>query len=197
MLSLEQGRKLINLARDSILSYFSKKEMKAKDDMKKEFGERRGAFVTLNKNGQLRGCIGFSDATYPLYETIIRAARNAAFSDPRFPPVDKEELNDISIEISVLTPPRLVEVRNPEDLIKNIRIGKDGLIIVSTFNTGLLLPQVATEYKWDAGTFLGQTCIKAGLPADSWRNFDSCRVYKFQSQVFGEESPGGDVKQIV
>ena len=197
MLSLEQGRKLITLARDSISSYFSRKEVKASSDIKKEFGERMGAFVTLNKDDHLRGCIGFSDAIYPLYEAIAKAARAAAFSDPRFPPVDKEEFQEISIEVSALTPPRLIEVRNPEDLIKKIEIGKDGLIVIGTFNSGLLLPQVAVEYKWNAKTFLDQTCVKAGLPADSWRDFGSCRVYKFQSQVFSEERHSGNVKQIL
>lgn len=195
MLTLEEGEKLIKLARDSISTYFAKKELKAPSSIKKEFGESRGVFVTLNKHGELRGCIGFSDAIYPLYEAIIKAARSAAFSDPRFPPLGKEELNDISIEVSVLTLPRLIEVRNPEDLTSNIQIGKDGLMVVSTFNSGLLLPQVAIEHKLDTKTFLDQTCVKAGLPADSWQNFDSCRVYKFQSQVFSEESPGGNVKQ--
>ena len=197
MLSLEQGRKLIKLARDSISSYFSKKELKVMDDIRKEFGERRGVFVTLNKESHLRGCIGFSDAVYPLYDAIVKAARSAAFSDPRFPRVDKEEFHDISIEVSVLTPPKLIEVRNPEDLAKKIEIGKDGLIVIGTFNSGLLLPQVAVEYKWDTKTFLNQTCVKAGLPADSWHDFGSCRVYKFQSQVFSEDMPNGNVKQIL
>ncbi len=197
MLSLEQGKELIKLARDSILTYFSKKEIKVSRETKQEFGEKSGVFVTLNKNAQLRGCIGFSDAIYPLYEAITKAARSAAFSDPRFPPVEKEEFNDISIEVSVLTSPRLIEVRNPRELVKNIQIGKDGLIVVGVFNSGLLLPQVAVEYNWDSETFLNQTCLKAGLPADSWRNFDVCRVYRFQSIVFSEESPGGNVKQVM
>lgn len=197
MLSLEQGKKLIDLARGSILSYFSKKGMTASRDIKQEFGERRGVFVTLNKNGQLRGCIGFSDAAFPLYETIIKAAQSAAFSDPRFPPIDKEEFNEVTIEVSVLTLPRLIEVRNPEDLIKKIEAGKDGLIAVGTFNSGLLLPQVAIEQKWDAKTFFDQTCVKAGLPADSWKDFDNCRMYKFQSQVFAEQAPSGEVKQQI
>jgi len=197
MLSMEQGKRLIKLARDSILSRFSRREFSADRDTKKEFGERRGAFVTLNKHGQLRGCIGFSDAVYPLHEAVVNAAKSAAFSDPRFPPVDKDEFNEVTIEVSVLTLPRLIEVRNPEELVKKIEIGKDGLIAVGTFNQGLLLPQVASEYKWDAKTFLSQTCVKAGMPSDSWRDFDNCRVYKFQSQVFSEESPSGEVRQLL
>ncbi len=197
MLSLEQGIKLINLARDSILSYFSKKDMKASSDIKQEFGEKRGAFVTLNKHGQLRGCIGFSDAAFPLYGAIIKAAQSAAFSDPRFPPVEKDEFNEISIEVSVLTLPSRIEVRNPEDLVKKIEVGKDGLIAIGTFNQGLLLPQVAVEQKWDAKTFLDQTCVKAGLPTDSWKDFDNCRIYKFQSEVFAEQAPSGEVKQQI
>lgn len=197
MLTLMQGRKLIMLARDSIVTYFSKRNPRISKDIKDEFSKKRGVFVTLNKEGKLRGCIGFPEPTYVLYEAVINAARSAAFSDPRFPPLDKEELGSIAIEVSVLTTPRLIEVRNPEDVLKMIRVGKDGLIVRSTFNSGLLLPQVAVEYKWDAKTFLEQTCIKAGLPANIWLDFDACRVYKFQSQVFSERSPNGQVEQLL
>lgn len=197
MLTLVQGRKLITLARDSIVTYFSKKNPRVSKEIKDEFSEKRGIFVTLSKEGKLRGCIGFPEPIYALYEAVINAARSAAFSDPRFPPLDKDEIDRITIEVSVLTAPRLIEVRNPEDIVKKIKVGKDGLIVRGTFNSGLLLPQVAVDYKWDAKTFLEQTCVKAGLPANTWADFDACRIYKFQSQVFSEKSPNGQVEQLL
>jgi len=197
MVSLKQGKELVNLARQSIKAYFSKKKLKISPTIKRDFSGLNGVFVTLNKHGNLRGCIGFPDPIYPLYEGVVKASQSAAFSDPRFPPMEESELNDITMEVSVLTRPSVIEVRNPEDYIKNIRIGKDGLIIRGTFSSGLLLPQVAVEYKWDAKTFLDQTCVKAGLPPETWHDFDSCRVYKFQSQVFSEKSPSGEVVQLI
>jgi len=197
MIKLEQAKKLIKLARDSISSYFSDSSVEVSDDIKKGFSDVLGVFVTLNKQGDLRGCIGFPEPVYPLYEGIIKAARSAAFSDPRFPSVSEEEIKDISIEISVLTKPILVEVEKASDYIKEVKVGRDGLIIRSGFGSGLLLPQVATEYKWDSKTFLEQTCVKAGLDRDSWQDIEGVKVYRFQSQVFSEEGPMGEVKQVM
>lgn len=195
MFTLEQGKELVMVARESIRSYFLKKEPKIKAG--KEFSENMGVFVTLNKDGQLRGCIGFPEPIYPLYDAVVKAARNAAFSDPRFMPLEKNELDSVTIEVTVLSLPRLIEVRNPEDLPKNIVIGREGLLVKGTFNSGLLLPQVAVEYKWNATEFLNQVCTKAGLPPESWREFDKCRIYKFQGQVFSELGPNGEVKQLI
>ncbi len=197
MLTLEQGKKLIKLARDSIVAYFSKKDADADKTVKKEFSSNQGVFVTLNAGGQLRGCIGFPEPAYPLYDGVIKAARSAAFSDPRFMPLTEKEFKGVSVEVSVLTPPKVIEVRNPEDYTKKIKIGRDGLIVKGTFNSGLLLPQVAVEQKWNAKTFLDQTCVKAGLEPSTWQDFDACRVYSFQSQVFSEQSPNGEVKQVM
>ena len=197
MLTLEQGKKLIKLARGSIAAYFSKKDFKADKLIKDEFSFNAGVFVTLNVSGQLRGCIGFPEPVYALYDGIIKAARSAAFSDPRFMPLIEKEFNSVSVEVSVLTPPKIIEVRNPEDYTKMIKIGRDGLIVKGTFNSGLLLPQVAVEQKWNAKTFLDQTCVKAGLEPSTWQDFDSCRVYSFQGQVFSEQSPNGEVKQLM
>lgn len=193
MLSLEQGKKLVKLAREAISAYISKKKLKIKDEIKKEFSIFSGAFVTLEKNGLLRGCIGITNAVYPLYQAVAENAVNAAFSDPRFPPLDNEELDKITISVSVLTNPTRIDVRNPGDYVKQIQIGRDGLLIRGVFSSGLLLPIVAVEQQWDPETFLDQTCLKAGLPADSWRNFNTCRVYKFQTDVFSEKSPNGEV----
>jgi uncharacterized protein (TIGR00296 family) len=196
MIKLEQAKKLIKLARDSISSYFSDGDVKD-DEVKKEFSEVLGVFVTLNKDGELRGCIGFPEGVYPLYEGVIKAARSAAFSDPRFIPVIEDDLKDITIEISILTKPEKISVKDSEEYINEIKVGRDGLIVKGPFNSGLLLPQVATEYKWDSKTFLGQTCVKAGLKADSWHDLKQCSIYRFQSQVFSEVAPNAEVKQIM
>jgi len=195
MLTLEQGKKLVDLARDSIVSYFKKDILKANGSLKKEFSELTGCFVTIYKGNVLRGCIGFPEPIYPLYKGIIKAASEAAFGDPRFPPLSKQEFPQIRIEISVLTPPRLLHVRNPEEYSQLIRIGKDGLVVRGTYNSGLLLPQVAVDHKWDFKTFLNQTCLKAGMDMDSWQNFDECRVYRFQSEVFDEKIPNGAINK--
>ena len=110
--------------------------------------------------------------------------------------VSKKEFEKVNIEVSVLTVPHLIEVRNPEDYINNIKVGRDGLIIKGTFESGLLLPQVAVEYNWDPTTFLNQTCVKAGLDANAWRDFDNIRVYSFQSEVFKEQVKGEVVKVL-
>jgi MEMO1 family protein len=142
--------------------------------------ENRGAFVTIKKHGELRGCIGYIVAVKPLVETVQEMAVSAALRDPRFPPVDKSELKDLELEISVLTP--IVKVEDPS----TIQVGRDGLIIRRGPYQGLLLPQVATEYGWDRDTFLAQTCRKAGLPPDTWKK-PGTEIFSFSAEVFGEE----------
>ncbi len=139
--------------------------------------EPRGAFVTLHKNGQLRGCIGQIRATKPLYETVAEMAYAAAFEDPRFPPLRAEELPYIDIEISVLTPFKKISD------VKEIEIGKHGLMIRKDGYSGLLLPQVPVEWKWDLREFLEHTCIKAGLNKDAWKDKDT-EIYVFSAEVF-------------
>lgn len=177
------GKLLIKLARGSISSYFLQKEPDT--SAVKHFSDRQGVFVTLYKNKQLMGCIGFPEPVFPLFEAIIKSARSAAFEDPRFPPLKKEELKHIKIEISVLSVPTLIEVEKPEDYFKKIKIGKDGLIIRSSLGSGLLLPQVATEYNWGVKEFLGHLCEKAWLKQDAWKNTNN-QIYKFQAQIFRE-----------
>lgn len=139
--------------------------------------EKRGAFVTLHKNGQLRGCIGYVHAVKPLAETINDMALAAAFQDPRFPPVKKDELPDLDIEMSVLTPMKRIMD------INEIEVGKHGLMMIKGSSSGLLLPQVATQYNWDRNTFLSQTCYKAGLPMDAWKD-DDIEIYIFSAEIF-------------
>lgn len=146
-------------------------------------GEKRGGFVTLNMNGRLRGCIGYIDAVKPLFETVGEMAHSAAFSDYRFEPVSKDDVDDLLIEISVLTPVR--ETKDPSE----IEVGRHGIIISAKGRRGLLLPQVAVEYGWDRDTFLEHTCVKAGLPPDAWKDAGTT-IEIFSAEIFSEKEMG-------
>jgi len=139
--------------------------------------EMRGAFVSLHKRGQLRGCIGHIQGTKPLYQTVEEMAAAAAFEDPRFNPVAVEELKELELEISVLTPLRRIQD------IAEIEVGKHGIYIKKGFHSGLLLPQVATQYNWERMTFLEETCRKAGLPRNAWKEKDA-EIYLFSADIF-------------
>jgi AmmeMemoRadiSam system protein A len=139
--------------------------------------EKRGAFVTLHEAGRLRGCIGNIRGGRPLHETVAEMAEEAAFHDPRFEPVSDDEIQGLDIEISVLTPLQRI------DRIEEIEVGKHGIYIEKGFLSGLLLPQVATEYGWDRKTFLEQTCYKAGLHRDAWEDKDT-KIYIFSADIF-------------
>ncbi len=149
-------------------------DVEIKSDVLKE---KRGAFVSLHRHGNLRGCIGYIHPSKPLYQTVQEMAIAAAFNDPRFGPVSHNELDDLDIEISVLTPMKKIED------IKEIEIGKHGLYIINKHHHGLLLPQVATNYGWNKKTFLEQTCMKAGLPKDAWMDNDT-EIYIFSADIF-------------
>ncbi len=139
-----------------------------------------GAFVTLKKEGALRGCIGHITASKPLFETVREVAVSAAFEDPRFPPLAKDEWSATAIEISVLSP--FEKITDAE----RIRVGTHGIMIRRGYRSGLLLPQVATEQGWDRDTFLTHTCFKAGLPADAWKSPETS-IEIFSAIVFHEE----------
>jgi AmmeMemoRadiSam system protein A len=139
--------------------------------------EKMGAFVTLKKRGQLRGCIGHIIGNKPLYKIVGEMAVAAAFNDPRFNPVTQAELSDLEIEISVLTPLRRIKH------VDEIEVGKHGILMRKGFYSGLLLPQVATENGWDRKTFLEYTCLKAGLPKDAWKDKETI-IYVFSAEVF-------------
>jgi uncharacterized protein len=183
MISEGEGKLLVNLAKESISCCFNNKNPDITNV--KKFSEKQGVFVTLTKNNQLRGCIGFPEPIFPLYKAVTKASIAAAFEDPRFPPLQKQEFKDVKIELSVLTVPTIVEVKNPEDYLKKIKIGRDGLIIRSSIGSGLLLPQVATEYGWDVKTFLEHLCEKAWLDKKAWKDLNN-KIYKFQAQIFTE-----------
>jgi len=172
----EDGRKLLKLARQSIEEEFSSKKPEMPEG--KQFRQARGVFVTLHKKGNLRGCIGFPYPSLSLNEAVYKAAKQAAFSDFRFLPLKQEEMKEIRIEISILTLPQ-------ECSVKDIKIGKDGLICNYLGYQGLLLPQVASEYKMDRIQFLECLCNKAGLPNNNWQN-KNFKLWKFQAQIFKE-----------
>jgi AmmeMemoRadiSam system protein A len=173
---------LLQVARDSISAQLKGKAgtpVKATAPVLEEF---RGAFVSLHRRGQLRGCIGYIDAVKPLLQTVLEMAPAAAFQDPRFRPLQADELADLEIEISVLTPMRLVKSTD------EIEVGQHGLYIVKGLNRGLLLPQVATQYHWDRQTFLEQTCNKAGLPSNAWKDSDT-QIFIFRAEIFTDHPP--------
>lgn len=185
-LAEEEGKKGLQLAREAIEQYLSDSmKMKQKNGLPVSFEEERGVFVTLNKYGTLRGCIGYPYPVFKLKEAIIDAAISAAVNDPRFQAVTEEELTDITIELTVLTVP-LVLKEQPKELPKHIEIGKHGLIVKKGLYQGLLLPQVATEHNWSSEEFLCESCWKAGLPQDAWLDEDT-EVSIFEGQIFKEE----------
>lgn len=174
---------LLSLARTTIESEFTGTEAAVPAPSSPLMSERRGAFVTLTRKGQLRGCIGYIEAVKPLVETIREMAVAAAFKDWRFPPLREAELDDISIEISVLSPIR--RINDPSA----VEVGTHGLIITRGANRGLLLPQVAIEWNWDRQTFLRQTCVKAGLPEDAWMK-EGTTIEVFSADIFSEKEFG-------
>lgn len=179
-LNEQEKKTLMKLARDTIEMYVREAKKPPLPGATGNLGEKAGAFVTLHKKGQLRGCIGHIVGTIPLVETVQEMAVAAAAQDPRFDPVTLQELNDIDIEISVLSPLRRVKD------VSEIEVGKHGILMGRGFNQGLLLPQVATEWKWDRETFLENTCVKAGLPTDAWKDPETI-IEIFSAQVFGEK----------
>ena len=168
---------LHKIAYESIKSKLEGRPFSLEYEITPNLAQKRGAFVTLHKFGELRGCIGNIVGIKPLHETVKEMARAAAFEDPRFTPLRPEELKDIDIEISVLTP--LKKVKN----IDEIQVGKHGIYIKKGFYSGLLLPQVAVEYNWDRYTFLDNTCMKAGLPPGCWKDPET-EIYIFSADVF-------------
>ncbi len=180
ILSLEEQTTLLQIARETIGAVtHQQRPVMNKDYQHTVFNEKFGAFVTLHKNKQLRGCIGYVQAVKPLLETIMEMAEAAALRDPRFDPVEKHEVDDLEIEISVLTPMHRLSS------IEEIHIGEHGLYIEKGYRRGLLLPQVATENEWDVETFLQHTCIKAGLKESAWKD-QNADIFIFSAQIFTE-----------
>lgn len=193
LISVIEGAELVTLARTAVEKYLLESVVIGSE---KDMQQKAGIFVTLNyvttsKKEYLRGCIGFPLPEKPVYQGVIEAAIAAATEDPRFPPLDKHEIDNIIFEVSILTPPQEIRV-NPADYGKEIQIGRDGLILHWRFGSGLLLPQVAVELKWDVKEYLSNICYKAGAPPDVWLDRGS-KLYKFQAAVFKEVEPRGKV----
>ena len=178
MLNEGQKERLLQIARRSIEEYFSSGKAPELTETDPTLIEKKGAFVTITKGGTLRGCIGYIEPIKPLYQTISEMAIQAAVGDPRFPAMDERELKEVRLEISVLSPLRKID--DPSQ----IEVGTHGIMLRQGFNSGLLLPQVATEYGWGREEFLENTCYKAGLPPDAWKK--GAEISIFSADVFGE-----------
>ena len=179
-LTEEEKKALLKIARHTLENYLKEGKIPEFKVDSEKLKEKRGVFVTLKKNGELRGCIGRIVADTPLYLAVSKMAIEAAIGDPRFRPVSFSELKDIEIEISVLSP--FEKVKSLDEIV----VGRDGLMIQRGFYSGLLLPQVPTEYGWDKKTYLEHLCLKAGLPPTAY-NDEDVTIYKFTALVFSEK----------
>jgi AmmeMemoRadiSam system protein A len=176
--SAEERKLLLRLAHDSIISALEHRELSLHPPSD-HLAELRGAFATLYKNEELRGCVGYVLPSCSVYRAVAETARAAAFGDNRFPPVTKDEAPLLEVELSVLSQPRPIPT-------EDIEIGCHGLLVSWHGRRGLLLPQVAVEHEWSRETFLEQTCRKAGLPADAWQK--GATIEAFTAEIFGEKS---------
>lgn len=176
--SREERTELLRLAHESILSALEQRELSLEPPTE-HFAEPRGAFTSLYLDGALRGCVGYVLPVSAVYRTVAETARAAAFEDMRFPPVKLEEARNLTVELSILSPPQAISA---DDIV----IGRHGLLITMNADRGLLLPQVSMEHNWDRVKFLEQACRKAGLPIDAWQK--GATIEAFTAEVFGEKS---------
>ena len=198
--TVADGKELIQFARDNI-EYFLKnnKRIIVPEIIKEKYKENYGAFITLNSynvsGNPLRGCIGYIEPKYSLYDVIHKVSISSATEDTRFSSVSIDEMDNITIEISILTPPKMIEVNTPNEYLEKIVIGRDGLISERGMRRGLLLPQVPIDHdrNWDVETFLNHTCSKAWLPSDAWKDIKGTKIYSFQAIIFEEKTPMGEV----
>ena len=192
-ISEKDGKFLVKTARAIITEYLETGSNKELDQQfQKDFSFKSGVFVTLKNSNGLRGCIGYPLPEKKLFNALNDASIAAAIEDPRFPPVKFEELDSITVEVTVLSPPTRIQVDNSLEYLSKIKIGQDGLIVKYGYNSGLLLPQVPIEYGWNEREYLEHTCEKAGLPKDFWEN-NEIEIQKFQGIVFKEKNPNGEV----
>lgn len=179
------GTKAVRLARDAIISETTGVPMNAFEE-----SGPSGAFVTIRKfpSGDLRGCIGYPEPVFPMNEAIVRSARSACH-DPRFPDLMENELDNVTVEVTILTVPERI-TSDPSQLVKDIIIGRDGLMIEHRGRRGLLLPQVPVEWNWNVIEYLQNLSLKAGLREDEWKN---STIYRFEGLIFHEKEPNGEV----
>ncbi|MFH2056533.1 MAG: AmmeMemoRadiSam system protein A [bacterium] len=174
-----EKRAMLQLARRTIEARLHGKSAPKFEPDSERLRDNGAAFVTLHSDGELRGCIGYTEAFQPLFQTVQECAVSAAFADPRFHPLLLQEYPSITLEISVLTP--MVLAVGPDD----VEVGRHGLMIEAVGRRGLLLPQVATDQGWDRETFLKHTCYKACLPGHTWQQPET-KIYLFEAEVFAE-----------
>lgn len=179
MLTEQESSILLSIAREAITCQTRGENYRPAPREEKALNRRSGCFVTIKRQGRLRGCIGNFQSRQPLYREVAEMAMASASQDPRFASLQETELGDISLEITVLSPLEKI------DAIERIEIGTHGIYIEKGFNRGVLLPQVAVEHGWDRTTFLQQTCIKAGLSGDAWQ-FPDAEIYIFSGLIISE-----------
>lgn len=175
----EESSEIIALARGAIEMRLAGEPIPVSSRSRPKLRQKTGVFVTLRRNGALRGCIGYIEGMQPLVEAIPRMAVAAAFEDPRFPPLSKGELKELQIEVTILSP--LKKIKDTDE----IKVGKHGILIRSGYNQGLLLPQVAVEENWDLKTFLMHTCLKAGLNPDAYKR-PGTEIFIFEGVIISE-----------
>lgn len=184
-ISRDDEKLSLKIVRENITSYLNDKEYHPDMNLPKIFNEEMGVFVTLNKKSSLRVCIGYIEAYEPLIDALLDLSLASAFDDPRFTPVKKDEIDDITIEISLLSKPELINVNEYDEYLTQIKIGIDGLIIENGYYRGVFLPQVPVEQHWDVLQYLENLGYKAGASANLWKE-ENTRIYKFQAHVFEE-----------
>jgi len=178
-LTAKQCQALLEIARQAIEHAVQDQPYEPEPREEKSLNMRNGCFVSIHKQGELRGCIGNFQSELPLFREVAKMAISSATQDPRFYPVQHDELADLDLEISVLSPLQKIEE------IDEIEVGKHGIYLEKSFHRGVLLPQVASEHGWNRDEFLNQTCIKAGLPTNAWQG-DDADIYIFTAQIFRE-----------
>jgi len=193
-MDVSKGAELVKIARKTIEEYLENGGVYKPKTVGKY--EKSGVFVTLKTypDDELRGCIGYPEPT-ELLPALVDSAISAATRDPRFPPVEKEELESLVVEVTVLSKPELMKVASPGEYLTKIKIGRDGLIVEKGAYKGLLLPIVPVEYSWAPLEFLCHTCLKAGLGADAWQDKET-KVYCFKGELFSEEKPKGRISKV-
>jgi uncharacterized protein len=190
-----EGIDLVRLARESVESFIKNKKIINSTTIS---NKKAGVFVTIyhvNNIGDeknLRGCIGYVFPSNNIYNSVIAAAINAATEDPRFMAISEKELNEVIFEVSVLTKPSLIQIEDTDESIKKIVIGRDGLLLESRYGSGLFLPQVPVEQKWNNRDYLSNLCYKAGAPSDAWM-LDDSKLYTFSSLIFRERLPNSEI----
>ena len=190
-----EGIHLVRLARTSVESYIINKKI---INYHNNSNKKAGVFVTIyhvnkmNSEKNLRGCIGYVSPPQNIYDSVVVAAINAATEDPRFIAISEKELNEIIFEVSVLTKPSLIKLENTDLSLSKIAIGRDGLILESKYGSGLFLPQVPVEQKWNIREYLTNLCYKAGAPSDAWLLPES-KLYTFCSLIFREKLPNREI----